>query len=173
MCQSSTTHKLYVCSGSPLTWKEPGYWAPQTTNPNNIYNTNTGNVGIGLGSSTAPTQRLDVNGNINVRSSQVRMYNSANHYYGDGSNLAARMSGNFYVQNQAGSGYRYIYAADLYLAAPIYGVARWASQPPSSCIRKFFSSSSGTQTCPAGYNIPMAPLNPVQTSGVFLCCAYT
>lgn len=42
----------------------------------------------------------------------------------------------------------------------------------NTCIRQTFTSVSGTQTCPAGYNVPMAPFSPSSTSGVFLCCKF-
>ena len=61
---------------------------------------NGSNVGIGWNN---PTQKLDVNGNINVRGSQIRMANSSSHFYGDSINLASRsQSGNFYIQNSSG-----------------------------------------------------------------------
>jgi hypothetical protein len=48
----STTNNLYICSGSPSTWVAVGggaggYWDVSPSDPNNIYNTNSGNVGIG------------------------------------------------------------------------------------------------------------------------------
>ena len=38
------------------------------------------------------------------------------------------------------------------------------------CIRMDFTISSGVMECPVNTNIPMAPLTPAGTSGVFLCC---
>jgi hypothetical protein len=42
----------------------------------------------------------------------------------------------------------------------------------AGCRRYFFTNTSGTQTCPAGYSITQAPLSPTAQSGVFLCCRY-
>ena len=41
------------------------------------------------------------------------------------------------------------------------------------CISYTFTVTSGTQTCPSGYQIPIAPVTPADTSGTFLCCRYT
>jgi len=49
-----------------------GFWL---ANGDNIYNTNTGNVGIGT---TNPGQKLDVNGRIRIVSSQSELYQSSN-----------------------------------------------------------------------------------------------
>ncbi len=85
----------------------------------------------------APTYPLDVNGNVNVRGTQVRMGNSANHLYGDASNMAIRVSGAFYVQNQAGSALTNIHASNYVIytnsattsdpmnVAPYYSVTRF------------------------------------------------
>jgi len=40
------------------------------------------------------------------------------------------------------------------------------------CVRRFFNRNSGIQPCPAGYAIPVAPLQPAETSGNFLCCKF-
>ncbi|MDP3052359.1 MAG: hypothetical protein Q8N22_00130 [bacterium] len=88
---------------------------------NLVINESGGNVGIGT---TNPSQKLDVAGNINVGGSQVKMANSGNHYYGDSSNLAARMSGGFYVQNQTGTAAQNVYANDYWISA----AGKWASQ---------------------------------------------
>jgi hypothetical protein len=59
----STTNNLYICSGSPSTWVAVGggaggsYWAASPANPNNIYNTNSGNVGIGT---TSPSGKIHI-----------------------------------------------------------------------------------------------------------------
>jgi hypothetical protein len=51
-------NQLYVCDGSAWQGLE-GYWAASPSDPNNIYNTNTGYVGIGT---TNPQTTLDVAG---------------------------------------------------------------------------------------------------------------
>lgn len=59
MYYDSNTHNLYVCryDGTTYAWESGGsYWA---ASGNDIYNTNTGNVGIGTGS---PGWLLHVNG---------------------------------------------------------------------------------------------------------------
>jgi hypothetical protein len=66
---TAVPHSLKVC-GSSLTWQSmgAGYW---TANGNDIYNTNTGRVGIGTNS---PTYKLDVNsmgGRWGIRGSAV------------------------------------------------------------------------------------------------------
>lgn len=81
---------------------------------------NNGNVGIGTAN---PVQKLDVQGNINVGGSAIYMSNSGNYYYGDGSNLAARMTGDFYSQKPWGA-FSNILANDYYIGA----MNRWASQ---------------------------------------------
>src|SRR3990167_6106284 len=48
--------KIRVCKGTSLGWQELGPWA---VSDNNIYNTNTGNMGIGT---TEPGAKLDVAG---------------------------------------------------------------------------------------------------------------
>ena len=72
-----------------------------------------GNVGIGT---ATPTQKLDVNGVINVRGNNIRMSNSTNNFFGDTVNLAARVSasGNFYVQNTDGTQPRPLVASNIY-----------------------------------------------------------
>lgn len=127
-------------------------------------------VGIALGA-VVPAHALDVGGNINVRGTQVLMANSANHYYGDGTNLAVRMSGDFYVQNVAGTLPRDIMTGDVWLGAPRSGPARWASTGP--CVRRTFTIDSGDTPCPAGTSIAMGPITPAQTSGMFLCCTFS
>jgi type II secretory pathway pseudopilin PulG len=52
-------------------WSSSNLWSPSPGNPANIYNRNTGNVGVGT---QTPTQRLDVSGNlraVNVMGSQL------------------------------------------------------------------------------------------------------
>lgn len=56
-------HNLYVCryNGTTYAWESGGgFW---TASGNNIYNTNTGKVGIGT---NLPTVKLDVSGDLNV-----------------------------------------------------------------------------------------------------------
>ena len=50
------------------------------------------------------------------------------------------------------------------------GLASWSTG--GACVQRTFSATSGTQECPAGYSIPMAPLTPTATSGIYLCCRY-
>jgi len=56
----TTDNTVYVCKGAAGWQQLAGWWAAWG---NNIYNTNTGNVGIGV----LPTQRLDISGRIRIR----------------------------------------------------------------------------------------------------------
>jgi len=102
-----------------------GKWSDGATAGDIYYNS--GNVGIGTNN---PGQTLDVNGNVNVRGSQVRMSNSNTHFYGDSTNAAVRMDGEFYVQNSAGTGYKNVGANDYYINT----IGRWASSLGNSNI---------------------------------------
>ncbi len=128
---------------------------------------------VGIGTATpvaAATARLDVNGNINVQGTQVRMANSATHYYGDATNLAARVAGDFYVQTQNGAAYRNIYAGDVYLGAPTNGTpARWAST--GGCQRMIYANGV-TRRCAAGTSVAVSNVVTELTDGIFLCCSY-
>lgn len=52
----------------------------------------------------------------------------------------------------------------------IYGKIYAENLP--ECRRYTFTSTSGVQDCPEEYSIPVAPVKPDGTSGVFLCCRY-
>lgn len=82
------------------------FWTPNPNNPNHIYNTNSGYVGIGV---SAPAQKLDVAGTINA-SSGFKVNNTATSGYylrGNGSNFVAStiQAGDVPTLNQNTSGY--------------------------------------------------------------------
>jgi hypothetical protein len=88
----STTNNLYVCSGSPSTWVTVGsgagagaFWAAvDPTDPKDIYNTNSGNVGIGT---MSPQSALD------IRNDFQTFYDS--NYHGPTINLKPTIDDNF------------------------------------------------------------------------------
>src|SRR5215471_3969924 len=56
-------------------------WAQWTTSGSNIYNSNSGNVGIGT---TTPIAKLDVNGMMKIEGSNVLEFNTGNETNGIG-----------------------------------------------------------------------------------------
>lgn len=89
-------------------WPHPklaqAQWA---TSGNDIYNTNTGNIGIGSGSSFTPVEKLDVRGNLNLGtvglSSTLKIYSSANTGTGSYGTILTRSSGGIEITGGGGS----------------------------------------------------------------------
>lgn len=76
---------LFCVVWQPYSARAQGQWATSTTNPNDIINTNTGNVGIGT---STPTARLDVDGLL-----------SSPFYAGNVVNVAGNQQAGFSVLN--------------------------------------------------------------------------